>query len=222
MNSDDDLVRDSSTTSKANAKSKVQMALAPSCTNVWAACEEFDREEAIIEAGLTELFTAYPQNTTPHHVLLKVTTLNALYSSQILVYSPTRTDVRDMAEHICGNGHAIDAALANGLPEVVDEIARPEVTGKRAYQHFSFATKYCSWHRPECYPIWDSRVRAYLLWLQKERSFAKDFKVYGCWKYPAFLELITRFRKQYELDAFSFKQLDKFLYRAGYVLMEQI
>jgi hypothetical protein len=127
-----------------------------------------------------------------------------------------------MVEHICQNGHAIDAALANGLPEVVDQVARPEVTGKKAYQHFSFASKYCSWHRPDCYPNWDSRVRAYLLWLQKEWSFAEDFEVDGYWKYAAFLEVITRFRKQYKLDAFSFKQLDKFLLSRGDVLLSQI
>jgi hypothetical protein len=72
------------------------------------------------------------------------------------------------------------------------------MTGKKAYQHFSFASKNSSWHRPDCYPIWDSRVRAYLLWLQKEWSFAEDFEVNGNWKYAAFLEVIARFRKQYK------------------------
>jgi hypothetical protein len=35
------------------------------------------------------------------------------------------------------------------LPEVVDEIANISVPRKRDRCHFSFATKYCSWHRPE-------------------------------------------------------------------------
>jgi hypothetical protein len=196
-------------------------ALAPSLANVKAACEEFDHEEAIIEGALAELFTAYPANTTAHHVLLKTTAVNALYSTQIPLYSRTKTSLRDVADNICRNGPAIDAALAEGNPDVVGQISRPDVAPKKAIGHFSFATKYCSWHRPECYPIWDSRVRAYLLWLQKEHGFAKDFKVDGSWKYPAFKEVIGRFRKQYELDAFSFKQIDKFLYRAGDVLMKQ-
>jgi hypothetical protein len=125
MISDDDRVRDFLNNLNANAaKNAVEMAIAPSLANVCAACEEFDREEGIIETALAELFMAYPQNTTAHHLLLKVTTLNALYATQIPVYSPTRTDLRDMAEHICQNGRAIDAALANGLPEIVDRVAR--------------------------------------------------------------------------------------------------
>jgi hypothetical protein len=145
------------------------MAIAPSSVNVTAVCEEFNRKERTVEAALGELFRAYPQNTTESHVLLKVATLNALHSTHILLYNPKRADVLEMAQHICDNGHAIDAALAKGVPEIVDQITRPAANGKQTICHFSFATKFCSWHRPECYPIWDVRVRAYLLWWQKER-----------------------------------------------------
>src|SRR5215469_10814229 len=97
----------------------------PSPANVKAACEEFDREEATVEAALRELFTAYPKNTTKHHVLLKVTALNFLYSTFIRLYNRTRPDVSDMAEYISRNGDAIDWALAGGLAEIVDQIAQP-------------------------------------------------------------------------------------------------
>ena len=81
-------------------------------------------------------------------------------------------------------------------------------------------TALCSTHRPNCYPIWDSRVRKYLLWLQQERDFAKDFMVDGSWKYSAFRETISFLREQYGLNEFSFKDLDKFLYLAGNVLIK--
>jgi hypothetical protein len=221
-NIDEDLVQSFIRNLNENAvKNEIEVVLAPSRDHVKAACEEFDRAEGLIEAALAELFTAYPQNTAEPCVLLKVVALNSLYSTRIPLYSSTTSDVMDMVRHIYQRGDAIDAALAGGVPEIVNQIARPEVTGKKAYQHFSFATKYCSWHRPECYPIWDSRVEAYLLWLQKAWGFAKDFKVEGSWKYSAFLEVITRFRMQYGLDGFSFKQLDKFLYRAGDVLLSR-
>jgi hypothetical protein len=187
--------------------------------NVRAACAQFDSENETLEAALAELFTAYPRNTTPHHVFLKVTALNTMYSTFMPLYNPTRTDVHDVAAHIAASGEAIDRALDEAAPGIVDLISTPVIPGKRPYRPFSFATKYASWHRPECYPIWDARVREYLLWLQRERGFAPDFKVDGTWKYPAFREAITRLRTEYSLGEFSFKQLDKFLYGAGGVLM---
>jgi hypothetical protein len=62
-------------------------------------------------------------------------------------------------------------------------------------------------------------VRESLLWLQREWGFAPDFAVNGDWRYPAFRELISRLRKQYGLEAFSFKQTDKFLHHVGGVLL---
>jgi hypothetical protein len=61
-------------------------------------------------------------------------------------------------------------------------------------------------------------VRRYLLWQKKEWGFAPDFYMDGDWKYAAFRELISRLQKQYGLEGFSFKQLDKFLYTVGGVL----
>jgi hypothetical protein len=201
------------------AASDELMALAPTATNARAAGAEFDRENELLERALQELVTAYPRNTTPHHVFLKATALNTMYSTFMPLYHPTRTDMYDVADHICRYGDDIDQALADGVAEVVDLISTPVIEGKQLYRPFSFATKYASWHKPESYPIWDAHVRAYLIWLQREWGFTRDFKVDGSWKYAAFREAITRLRDQYSLGEFSFKELDKFLYRAGGVLV---
>jgi hypothetical protein len=63
----------------------------------------------------------------------------------------------DVALHIHRNAQYVDSALAAGSPEIFDKIARVTIRGKE-HNFFSFATKYCSWHYPEVYPIWDSRV----------------------------------------------------------------
>lgn len=158
-----------------------------------------------------------PQNTTEHYVFLKVATLNSLYSTQMPVYSPNKADVGDLARYIWQNGQAIDHALATGDAGIVDQVVSGFAgsTGKRNYRPFSLTTKYCSWHRPDCYPIWDSRVQLYLGWLQKELGFGRDFKLNGSWKYQEFRDLIARLRNDYGLEEFSFKQLDKFMYQRG-------
>lgn len=120
------------------------MFTAPTKKRVLAACADFDQEYLVIEQALAELFSRYPENTNSSHVLLKVVTLNALYSTQIATYSQTIPSVMDVAEHIRRNGSEIDSALAAGSPEIVDTIANVSVPGKKDRCYFSFATKYCS------------------------------------------------------------------------------
>lgn len=44
--------------------------------------------------------------------------------------------------------------------------------------------KYCSWHRPESYAIWDLNVKVYLRCLQKQTGFRADFELDGDWLRP--------------------------------------
>jgi hypothetical protein len=180
---------------------------------VRAACEKFDRDNSVVEEALKELFNQYPSNNDVRHVLLKVVALNSLYSTQIFVYSEKIPNVVDMARHI--HEQDIDSALAAGSPEIVDRIAMVTVSEKKDRNYFSFATKYCSWHKPESYPIWDSNVERYLGWLQRQTGFAKDFNLNAHWKYPAFRAVMSAFRDSYDLGSFSFKDIDKFLWRYG-------
>jgi hypothetical protein len=192
------------------------MLTTPTGELVRAACEEFDRDNTVIEQALAELFKQYPENGVLPHVLLKVVALNTLYSTQIRLYSEKVPNLMDVARHIQENAEDIDSALAVGLPEIVDRIARVEAAGKEDRYYFSFATKYCSWHKPEFYPIWDSRVDRYLHCLKREPYFAEFFDTgENYWRYSEFRRLITVFRDRYDLGSFSFKQIDKFLYSHG-------
>ena len=172
---------------------------------VTEACAEFDREFWLTETALHKLITHFPENSDLPEVLLKVVSLNRLYSTQILAVS-------DMANHICRNGAQIDRRIAAGDPEVVEEVGNViiQATGKTRY-NYSFATKYCSWHNPEAYPIWDSRVDKYLWQLQKEgvyTAFVHSHLGY----YGKFLNTMKAFRSRYHLDSFTFKQIDKFIW----------
>ena len=181
---------------------------------VRAACKKFDEDNGPIEEALDELFRRYRDNSALNHVLPKVATLNALYSTQIPVYGKTIPNVVDVAKHICAIGHDIDAALLAGSPEIVDKIATIKVPEKKPRNYFSFATKYCSWHNPLCYPMYDSSVHQYLRWLRRRGEFATDFDLEGHWGYPAFRDLMSSFRERY-CPSFSFKDIDKFLWLYG-------
>ena len=179
---------------------------APTADQVQAACEQFDRENQVTEQALTELFRQYPRNGDLHHVLLKVSAVNSLYHTAIFA-------LETVARHIHEHHKEIDAALAAGSPAIVEKIAKVRVQG-RPYNFFSFATKYCSWHQPSAYPIYDAHVDHYLWTLQQQRRFA-SFLHPDLWDYPKFINIVAAFRDSHGLGSFTYKEIDKFLFLQG-------
>jgi hypothetical protein len=175
----------------------------PTVDLVTAECGEFDRENQLVEEALRLLWTQFPHNTESSHVLLKVLVLNRLYSTRV-----NDIDVEPLARHIAGLG--IDPLLEQGVIEAVDLITN--CPGLKKY--LSFAAKFCSWHKPMAYPIWDGNVRA-CLWAYKKQDKFAPFHNYDLWVYETFRATIIAFRSHYHLDALTFKELDKFLYRSG-------
>jgi hypothetical protein len=179
----------------------------PTAVLVADAGRAFDEENEMMEAALTELFRHFPQNTIASEVLLKVVALNQMYYTHILAF-------QEMALHIQGMGTSIDAALATGDPGIVDAIARITIRGK-LYNFFSFASKYCSWHKPDLYPIYDSQVDRYLWVLQKQVHFSDSFTRNEFADYSQFRDVVADFRRSYGLESVSFKDIDKFLWKYG-------
>lgn len=97
------------------------------------------------EEGLKELFGTYPRNDLLSTVLLKVAALNSLYSTNIYA-------VFDVARHI--RQLNIDSQLQQNDLSLIDKIAVVTI-GEKTRRNYSFATKYCSWHKPDIFPIYD-------------------------------------------------------------------
>jgi hypothetical protein len=177
----------------------------PSPERVRDACAEFDRKNKIVEEALRDLFDHFPLNTNSSHVLLKAIALNRLYSAGILA-------VEAMASHISRIGDETDTELANGSPTIVDKIAKVTFHG-RDFTFFSFATKYCNWHKPDFYPIYDSRVDRYIWSLQLHSRFSDLNNRSEIRKdNTRFLDVMTKFKSFYGLGSFTFKEIDKFLW----------
>lgn len=155
--------------------------------------EEFNKDKRYKPAddAIIKLFKAFPENNRIEDILLKISVINDMYSTNIL-------GTFKMAEHILAQD--IDEALNNGEPEVVQRIAKGHgIRTKRKnteLNFYSFATKYCNWHNQECYPIYDSFVEKGLLAYKRADNFS-DFKV------------------KYGLSKHSLKEIDKFLWIYG-------
>jgi hypothetical protein len=190
----------------------------PTLDGVTKARKRFDNENKTIEDALTDLFAKYPSNASEAQVLLKVITLNDLYSTQIPTRAPDRPNVFDLAERI--PSLKLDQAFKDGSLEIVNVISTAQFPGKRHINRFSFATKYASWHRQDLYPMWDRNVQKYLTCLRDLHrddwnKFSGGFRLSPDWGYPEFHAMMARLRDHYGLKVVPFKDLDKFLWLHG-------
>jgi hypothetical protein len=176
----------------------------PNVELVEAECKAFDLENWLAEEALGQLRAQFPLNTDIRHVLLKVLVLNKLYGTMI-----RDIEVETVAKHIVGLG--IDPLLAQGSLQAVTLITDcPNVR-----QYLSFASKFCSWHNPTAYPIYDGNVRECLSSYQKQDSFAQFRNKEDLYYYQKLFDAVLAFSSHYGLNSLTFKQLDKFMYRVG-------
>ena len=176
----------------------------PTVELVKAECDAFDRENQLIEEALGQLRARFPHNTETSHVLLKVLVLNKLYNTWVL-----DKDVESLARHIAGLD--IDPRLSKCS---LDAVAKIFVCPGLNRKYYSFATKFCSWHNPEAYPIYDSYA-VECLWAYRKQDHFAEFLRQDLWCYEKFVATVTAFRNYYKLNCFTFRWLDKFLYRLG-------
>jgi len=168
-----------------------------------------------IENALIELLAKFPENAKLSHILLKVVAINSLYHTNILAVELVANHLHELG----GKSGELDLLLKSGDLEIVEKISHMEIKGKR-YNFFSFASKYCSWHNPTAYPVYDSRVEKYLRTLHNQGDL-QFWSTPEKWTYLDFQQVILRLRKQYSLESFSFKDIDKFSYIEGGKLFKQ-
>lgn len=157
------------------------------------------------EDALNKLFfKTYPNNDNINDILIKASSLNDFYSTNIFSIFP-------VAKHIYKLN--IDQRLKMRDETLVNDIADVEINGVQKY-FYSFATKYCSHHLPEDYPIYDSYVEKVLMYFKKIEKFDKfvkdDLKDYKRYK-----QILINFKKYFDIDDYNLKDIDRYLWQLG-------
>lgn len=167
----------------------------------WDALENYHLQEN----ALNKLFVSLcPENTCISDILLKVATLNDFYSTHIFsVYS--------VAKHILSLD--IDSRLCAGDVSVVQDIQKVTINNVKK-NFYSFATKYCSHHKPLDFPIYDIYVEKILCHFRNQDGFA-TFKTPDLKNYARFKEILIAFRTFYGLEEYNLKQIDKYIWQLG-------
>lgn len=167
----------------------------------WDALENYHLQE---DALNKLFFKLAPNNTDVTDILLKVSTLNDFYSTNIFSTYPVAKHIKSLN---------IDDRLRAGDVTLVEDIQTVEINGK-AKKFYSFATKYCSHHNPWDYPIYDSYVDEVLRYFRDKDGFLQ-FKTEDLKDYKQFKEILNCFREFYGLEKYNLKQVDQYLWQLG-------
>ena len=156
------------------------------------------------------LMNLYPKNDNLNAVFLKVTLPDTLYSTNIKS-AKIRLEIAEFI-HSCKD---FDKRLEEGNLELVNEIAEKsqELSKKRFY---SFASKYCSLHNRDKFPIYGSLVD------EKLKEFNNKFNFYNSKistnflkDYANLMSVIDTFQKFFKFEEFNYRTIDRFLWTLG-------
>ncbi|QIK87080.1 hypothetical protein G7061_01920 [Erysipelothrix sp. HDW6B] len=167
----------------------------------WEGLENYHLQEDALNKLFLELCS---NNTDIVDILLKASTLNDFYSTNIFSIYP-------VAKHILSLN--IDTRLDAGDVTLVRDIQHVTISNKKR-SFYSFATKYCSHHNPLDYPIYDSYVDEVLRYFRNRDNFS-DFQDGDLKDYVKFKCILIDFRVFYGLDKYNLKQIDQYVWQLG-------
>lgn len=169
--------------------------------HAWDELENYHLQEDALDKLF---FKLCPENTDMSDILLKVAALNDFYSTNIFSVYP-------VAKHILSL--SIDERLMAGDVTLVSDIQKVVINGVEK-NFYSFATKYCSHHRPLDFPIYDSYVDKVLCFFRDRDKFT-EFKTADLKNYIKFKETLIDFREFYGLAQYNLKEIDKYMWQLG-------
>ena len=162
--------------------------------NTW---REVGRFSAPVDA-MFKICQQYPNNNNLEKVLIKCAVIDKFSSTNVF-------DLYKMADHIVRKH--IDEKLKIEDYSLVDDIAKVEISGKNR-NFYSFASKYCHYHNPKKFAIYDSYVAKVLcVFLDKKQNELRD--------YNTFIKALNDFSKCYNFENYGYDDLDKYLWCLG-------
>ena len=167
----------------------------------WDELENYHLQECALDRLFHQLC---PENKTIEDILLKAATLNDFYSTNIFSIFPVAKHILDLD---------IDIRLSKGDLTLVDELQTVVISGKERH-FYSFASKYCSHHNEQDYPIYDSYVDEVLRYFRAKNAFTQ-FANDELKEYSTFKDVLVAFQSYYGLNQFSLKEVDKYIWQLG-------
>lgn len=176
----------------------------------------------IQEDLLKELLKCYPDHKNKFAVETKVKLLNLFYSTGIQATNVMAQNILSIKD--------IDERLADKDFSLVGEIAKLTFSNNNTRNNYSFATKYCAYHQPKLFPIYDSIVAKTFVSLfekgllpkytysrksnQDTNTFSKvDFSD-RLKDYNFYVDIYDYFMDLYDLKTFTYREIDSYIWGA--------
>ena len=162
------------------------------------------------EEAISDLFKQYKLNNDLKQIIVKCSVLNDFYSTNIFKVYPVACHILKLN---------VDERIKKGDDTIVNEIAKITLKDKttledKEHNFYSFASKYCSHHNKEEYPIYDYYVEKMLIHCRKLYNF-NDFKDKDLKDYAKFKSILVGFQVFFDLEEYTLKELDRYLWQAG-------
>lgn len=168
----------------------------------WDELENYRLQESALDKLFFELC---PENKNIEDVLIKVAALNDFYSTNIFSVYPVAKRIFSLD---------IDNRLIIGDLSLVNDISVVQMANGTEKNFYSFATKYCSHHRPNQYAIYDSYVGKILCYFREKDGF-ESFTDGDLKNYPRFNAILNQFKQFYGLQDYDLKMTDRYLWQLG-------
>ena len=184
--------------------------------------ESYNKMESyrIQEWLLMKLIGEYPTHENKSAVEIKVKLLNLFYSTGIQA-------VNLMAKNILSIKN-IDDRLDKGDCNLVPQIAKLKVGTGDIRFNYSFATKYCAYHQPKKFPIYDSIVALTFASLFEKgllpkykynrgktntrNTYSKTEFMEKLKEYDFYIKVYNHFMEEYNLTSLSYREVDSYIW----------
>ncbi len=174
--------------------------------DTWETLDKYKKQEDALNKLFRDLC---PENQCLDDILLKVAVLNTFYSTNVF-------NIARLAEHI--QTLEVDERLRQGDITLVTDISKghgiKNTSNGKEICFYSFATKYCSHHQPDIFPIFDNYVGDLLVYYSNLDGFA-NFTRGQLRDITIFHKALLSMQMYYSLEAFSLKEIDRFLWQYG-------
>lgn len=168
------------------------------------------------------LVEKYPDHKNKAAVEEKVKLLNLFYSTGIQATNKMSENILSIKD--------IDKRLSTGDKSLIPEIAALTFDGKKRY-NYSFATKYCAYHQPAKFPIYDSIVAmTFISFFEKgllpkykyckcksttKEAYTKSEFAAKLKEYDFFVNVYDYFMDLYDLkESFTYRKVDSYIWGA--------
>jgi len=184
------------------------------CSAAFASVDDYPLADRVLQP----LFKTKPRNSDAAHVLEKVVALNTLYRTGIL-------DIYRMSSFIHRRGRELDRCLRNGDARAIATIRKGHGIRRRGHKEidfYSFATKYCHWHRPDEFPMYDWYVDVALTAILRSVGDRHKPREVDLRDFRAFRSLVDAAKMKVGWRGRGYKEFDQGLWIMGQALEDEV